>query len=281
MDTVESVFAQRMRVMGIVNVTPDSFSDGGRFTDVNAAVQHGQYLIACGADVVDVGGESTRPGAAPVDAETETARVLPVIEALAASSKVPISIDTTKSEVARRALEAGARIVNDVGLRRSDQDLAGAASAADAGYIVMHSRQSPSDMQHHPHYDDLVSEVCEEIEEGLRGVFAAGVAPTRVMVDLGLGFAKDARHNVELLARIDEVSARLTLPVLVGASRKSFLNVMLDSEPMPGGATRSPVERDAATTGTTVWAFAHGAAMVRVHNVVGAVAARQILEEVA
>ena len=280
-DTVERVFAQPMRVMGIVNVTPDSFSDGGQFSDVDAAVRHAEFLIESGADLVDVGGESTRPGADHVDAETEAARVVPVIAALARNSDVPISIDTTKSEVARKALEAGARIVNDVGLGRSDRDLAQIASDADAGYIVMHSRRTPTDMQHDPHYDDVVEEVCDEIEAGIQAVLAAGVAPTRVVADLGLGFAKTAAHNVELLARISDSVARLSAPVLIGASRKSFLNTMLARHTGQHDHVRAPSERDAATIGTTVWAFANGAAMVRVHDVVGAIAARQILEEVA
>lgn len=280
-DTVERVFGQPMRVMGIVNVTPDSFSDGGRFNDVDAAVHHADFLIESGADVIDVGGESTRPGAATVDAETEAARVVPVIAALVKNSDIPISIDTTKSEVARKALDAGARIVNDVGLGRSDRDLAHVAGAAHAGYIVMHSRRSPTDMQLDPHYGDVVEEVCDEIEAGIHEVLAAGVTRSRVMADLGLGFAKTPAHNMELLARIDDTVTRLSAPLLVGASRKSFLNVMLHRSATTHERGRIPAERDAATIGTTVWAFAHGAAMVRVHDVVGAVAARQILEDVA
>lgn len=281
MATVEEVFRQRRRIMGVVNVTPDSFSDGGRYNTRTAAVARALELVAQGADVIDIGGESTRPGAASISADEECERVIPVVEAVSAATSVLISIDTTKAAVASAALAAGASIINDVGLDRSDPELGSLAAAAGAGYIVMHARKTPSDMQHGASYGDVLGEVVEELHLGRDRVLAAGVSEDRLMVDIGLGFAKSSAHNVELLARIAELCEQLPAPVMVGASRKSFLGNMLAEPPHRQGSIPVPHDRDAATIGTTVWAFAHGVAMVRVHEVAGAVAARNVLEEVA
>ena len=192
--------AVRGRVMGIVNVTPDSFSDGGRHLDPDAAIEHGVALVGHGAAVLDVGGESTRPGAAPVDAVEESRRVVPVIRALASAVDVPISIDTTKAVVAAQALEAGATIVNDVSAGRHDPDLLGVVAAARAGYVVMHMQGEPRTMQHDPQYDDVVHDVGAFLVDRLAAARAAGIADGALMADPGIGFGKTAQHNLELLA---------------------------------------------------------------------------------
>lgn len=251
-------------VMGIVNATPDSFSDGGRFLDPAAAVEHGMRLVAEGADVIDVGGESTRPGALEVDAEEERRRVVPVVAALAAHARV--SIDTRKASVAEAALDAGATLVNDV-----SASLFEVAATGGVGWIAMHMRGQPATMQDDPRYGDVVSEVRELlVERAARGI-AAGVA--EVWIDPGIGFGKDDGHNLELLARLDELVAT-GLPVVVGTSRKGFLGRLT------GGA--GVEDRLEASVATAVWALAQGAGMVRVHDVAATVAAARLLgDEVA
>ena len=250
--------------MGIVNATPDSFSDGGRFLDPDAAVEHGIGLVAEGADVIDVGGESTRPGAAEVDVEEERRRVVPVVAALA--PHVRVSVDTRKAVVAEAAVEAGATLVNDV-----SASLFGVAASAGVGWVAMHMRGQPATMQEDPRYDDVVSEVREHlVERAARGI-EAGVG--EVWIDPGIGFGKDDGHNLELLARLDELVAT-GLPVLVGTSRKGFLGRLT------GGA--GVEDRLEASVATAVWALAQGAGMVRVHDVAATVAAARLLgDEVA
>ena len=253
---------RRGAVLGVLNVTPDSFSDGGRWADLDAAVAHGLAMIADGADVVDVGGESTRPGADRVDAEEEARRVVPVIRALAAEG-VPVSVDTTRAVVAMSALEAGARIVNDVSGGLADPDMAKVVAAAGVPWILMHWRGHSRDMQALATYGDVVADVRTELLRQADAAMAAGVERDRIVLDPGLGFAKTAEHNWTLLARLDELVAT-GFPVLVGASRKSFLGRLLagpDGVPAPVG------DREHATVATSVLAAVMGAWGVRVHEV--------------
>jgi dihydropteroate synthase len=266
--------------MGIINVTPDSFSDGGRYLDVDAAVAHGLALIDAGADVLDVGGESTRPGAEPVPADEELARVLPVVRRLSADTDVPISIDTSKPEVAAAALAAGACIVNDVSSGRRDPAIFQVVADAGAGYVVMHMQGEPRTMQQDPHYDDVMVEVGDFLLERATCAVDAGIERDALCVDPGIGFGKRPEHNVELLARLPELVARVELPVLVGTSRKAFLGKILGAghgdSPIP-----EPAARDDATLATVVWAVDRGARVVRVHDVAGSAQAVRLLEAMA
>ncbi len=253
----------RVTVMGVVNLTPDSFSDGGRLThasagtDVDAVLAHGRALGDAGAHVLDVGGESTRPGAAEVPAGEERARVEAAIEALASELDVPISIDTRKAEVARAALAAGASVVNDVSGLAFDPELASVAADAGACLILGHARGTPDVMQSRAHYDDVLAEVASELEASIDVALHAGVSRDRLAIDPGIGFGKQLDANLELMAHVAWLKSRFELPVLVGPSRKSFL----------GHLTGAPVEeRDAATAEVcAVLAFA-GADAVRVHD---------------
>jgi dihydropteroate synthase len=248
---------RRTLIMGIVNVTPDSFSDGGAFLDPAAAVEHGLRLAAEGADILDVGGESTRPGAAPVPLEEELRRVVPVVRGLAARCAVPVSVDTTKAAVARAALAEGAAIVNDVSALRFDPALGPVVAAAGAALVLMHMRGEPRTMQQGPRYDDLLGEVRAELAAALARAAAAGVDPARTIVDPGIGFGKSLAHNLELLERLGELEV-LGRPVLVGPSRKSFI----------GGITGAPpAERVEGTIAACCLAAARGAHAVRVHDV--------------
>jgi dihydropteroate synthase len=253
----------RCQVMGVINVTPDSFSDGGSFAHTDTAVAHGLKLLADGADLLDVGGESTRPGAARVDAETELRRVRPVIAALADAGAV-VSIDTMRAGTAEAALAAGARVVNDVSGGLADPDLPRLVADAGVPYVVMHWRAHSDSMQQHADYADVVTEVCAELRDRLDAVVAAGVDPEQVVLDPGLGFAKNAEHNWSLLAGLDRLIA-LGRPVLVGASRKSFLGSLLAE----AGEPRPVLARDDATAAVTVVAALAGAWGVRVHEVRG------------
>ena len=250
-------------VMGVLNVTPDSFSDGGRYTDMDAAVAHGVQMRRDGADIVDVGGESTRPGAARVDAATEQQRVLPVIAALTAEG-VPVSIDTTRAAVAEQALEAGAAIINDVSGGLADPGMAKVAAAAQCPYILMHWRGHSREMQQLAVYHDVVAEVRDELAARIDDARAAGVAEENIVIDPGLGFAKTAEHNWKLMAHLDRFTD--LAPVLVGASRKSYLGKLLAG---PDGAPRPVEEREAATLAATVLAVQAGVWGVRVHDVRG------------
>jgi dihydropteroate synthase len=251
--------------MGVVNVTPDSFSDGGRYLDPAAAVAHGRRLAAEGAAILDVGGESTRPpgvsgpddpGAAPVDAEAELERVLPVVEGLAAAG-ARVSIDTSKAAVARAALAAGASLVNDVTALRGDPAMAQLVAAARADCCLMHMLGEPRTMQSDPRYGDVVDDVRAFLEERLAFAVSRGIAEERVLLDPGIGFGKTVAHNLELLARLDEIVA-IGRPVVVGTSRKSFLGRVTG---------RGVGERVAATVATNVMAYERGASVFRVHDV--------------
>jgi dihydropteroate synthase len=247
----------RPLVMGIVNVTPDSFSDGGRFLDASTAVEHGVRLAREGADLLDVGGESTRPGADPVSAADERDRIEAVVRELAARSGVPVSIDTTKAEVAAAALEAGAQIVNDVSGLSADPALAVLVARRDAAVILMHGRGSSRDMQARAVYSDLHGEVLAELESSLETARRAGIDEERVALDPGLGFAKTAEHNLLLLRRQREL-LQLGRPLVVGASRKSFLG-KIDGRP--------PAERVIASVACAALSVSNGALVIRAHDV--------------
>jgi dihydropteroate synthase len=251
-------------VMGVLNVTPDSFSDGGRYTDVDAAVEHGIALQRAGADIVDIGGESTRPGAERIDASTEIARVVPVITGLAAAG-VPMSIDTTRAAVAAAALAAGATVINDVSGGLADPAMAGVAAAAGCPWILMHWRGHSRTMSRLAVYQDVVTDVRDELRQRVDAAVSAGVDPGRIILDPGLGFAKTAEHNWALSTRLGEL-LDLGFPVLFGASRKTYLGLLLaDSD----GKPRPVAEREAATLATSVLAVAAGVWGVRVHDVQG------------
>ncbi len=262
----------RPLVMGILNVTPDSFFDGGRYLQTSAALARGREILEEGADILDVGGESTRPGARPVDEREELARVLPVVEGLAgesqiASGRARISVDTTTPAVAEAAVKAGAAIVNDV-----SASLAELAADLGVGYIAMHCKGSPADMQDDPHYDDVVSEVAEFLAERAGAAKAAGVG--ELYIDPGIGFGKTARHNLELLASLERL-CDLGWPVLVGTSRKAFIGRVA-----AGDLEAAPLELSARFEGsltTAVWSMAKGAAAVRVHDVAATVAAARLV----
>jgi dihydropteroate synthase len=245
-------------LMGIVNVTPDSFSDGGRFLDPRRAVAHAEALAAEGATILDVGGESTRPGAEPVPAAEELRRVIPVIERLRETgAPVRISIDTSKAVVARAALDAGAEIVNDVTALRGDPEMAGLVAAHTGPVCLMHMLGEPRTMQTDPRYDDVVSEVAAFLQERLAVAVAAGIDESRIWLDPGIGFGKTVSHNLELLDRVGELVA-LGRPVVIGTSRKSFLGRITGREFAGLGA---------ATVATNVLAYERGARIFRVHEV--------------
>jgi dihydropteroate synthase len=243
-------------LMGIVNVTPDSFSDGGRFLDPGRAVEHARGLVEQGADVLDIGGESTRPGAAAVDATEELGRVGPVIKGMAGAG-VPISIDTSKLAVADAALRAGASMVNDVTALRAEPEIAALCSDRDAELVLMHMQGDPRTMQENPTYEDVVSDVKAFLAERMEFAIAEGVPEERIWLDPGIGFGKTAEHNLELLRRLRELT-ELGRPILVGTSRKSFIGKITGAE---------VDQRLGGTIASCAIAFANGAAMIRVHDV--------------
>ncbi len=245
-------------IMGVVNVTPDSFSDGGRYLEARAAIEHGLELEAEGAAILDVGGESTRPGADPVSEDEELRRVIPVIEGLIERGEgARISIDTSKAAVAARALDAGATLVNDVTALRGDPDMAGVVAAAGAECCLMHMLGDPRTMQDNPHYDDVVGDIKVFLTERMAFAVEAGIAEARILLDPGIGFGKTVHHNLELLRRLDEF-LDLGRPVVIGTSRKSFLGRLTG---------REAAERVAATVATNVLAYERGARVFRVHDV--------------
>jgi dihydropteroate synthase len=258
--------------MGVLNVTPDSFSDGGRYLDVDDAVAHGVSMHERGADLVDVGGESTRPGAERVDAATETARVAPVIAELVAAG-VPVSVDTTRAAVADAALAAGAVVVNDVSGGLADEGMARAVAAAGVPWVLMHWRGHSKRMDRLACYGDVVADVRDELSARVDAALGAGVPEHALALDPGLGFAKRAEHNWTLLANLPAL-ASLGFPLLLGASRKRFLGTLLAD---PDGAPRPPDGREDATTAVTVLAAAAGAWGVRVHDVARSVDAAKVV----
>ncbi len=248
---------QRTLVMGVLNITPDSFSDGGRHVDPGRAVEHGLEMVEAGADLVDVGGESTRPGAARVPAAEEGERVLPVIRALARQSDVTLSVDTSRAAVAAQALQAGARVVNDISALGFDDAMADVVAESGAGLVMMHMQGTPQSMQQAPAYHDVLAEVLSHLREALDRAVDAGVTPEQVVLDPGIGFGKGLEHNLTLLRHAGSLRA-LGRPVLVGTSRKTFV----------GQITGRPVERRlAGSLGSLAAAVTAGAALVRVHDV--------------
>jgi dihydropteroate synthase len=259
----------RCLVMGVVNVTPDSFSDGGAWFGAEAAIARGRQLAAQGADIVDVGGESTRPGAQRIPADEELRRVIPVITGLAGAD-IPVSVDTMRAEVAAAAVDAGARLVNDVSGGLADPEMPRLVAQAGVPYVVMHWRGHSHQMQERAIYADVVAEVCEELRRRIDAVIAEGVDPSMLVVDPGLGFAKLPEHNWALLVNLPRLTALggagQSFPVLVGASRKRFLGRLLAA---PGGTPRSFAGSDDATVAVTALAAAAGAWCARVHEVPG------------
>jgi dihydropteroate synthase len=249
---------RRPLVMGIVNVTPDSFSDGGRYDAPEAAIAHGLALVEQGADLLDVGGESTRPGAEPVPLEEELRRILPVVEALAQQVPVPISVDTSKAEVARQCLDLGARVINDVTALSGDAEMTAVARTFGAGVILMHMQGTPATMQEAPRYDDVVADISRYLDHRYQEAVKAGVAPECLAVDPGIGFGKTRDHNLEILARLNEFG-RLSRPVCLGVSRKGFLGRLLQ---------RPVEERGPVSLAAVCFAVSRQAVqIVRVHDV--------------
>jgi dihydropteroate synthase len=263
---------ERTLVMGVINVTPDSFSDGGDRLAPEAAIDAGVRMVEEGADLLDIGGESTRPGAEPLGPDEERARVLPVIEALARRVTVPISIDTYKAAVAEAALSAGASIVNDISGLRYDPALGDIVARHQGGLVLMHMRGRPKDMYEQASYHDVVDEVLDELRESIAFATGAGVARDRIVVDPGLGFAKTAAHSFEVVARLHEF-ADLARPLLVGPSRKSFLTRAL-------GKQVAPAERDWATSAAVTAAVLGGAHVVRVHAVRDLIQVVRVADEI-
>ncbi|SOD70566.1 dihydropteroate synthase [Jatrophihabitans sp. GAS493] len=270
--------ADRMAVLGVLNVTPDSFSDGGRYRTIDDAISWAEQMWRDGAELIDVGGESTRPGAERVAVEAETERVVPVIRALAERG-IAVSIDTMRASVAQAALAAGALVVNDVSGGLGDPDMARVVRDSGCPWILMHWRGHSTVMRTLASYDDVVADVLSELGQRIDAALAAGVDATQLILDPGLGFAKKPEHDWRLLAELGQLQA-LGFPVLVGASRKSFLGSLLgDGRPDPAGASRSrPVaEREDATTAITAYAALRGAWAVRVHQVRAAVDAATVV----
>ena len=267
----EVAFPRPALVMGIVNVTPDSFSDGGKFSDAAAAAAHALKMVELGADLLDIGGESTRPGAVPVSEAEELHRVIPVIQKLAALVSVPLSIDTTKPAVARAALQAGASIVNDAGARIAGEAMWGAVAEFQAGYVCLHSQGPPATMQANPVYADVVLEVGEFFEERLEAMTRrGGIAPEQVALDVGIGFGKTLEHNLQLLAHLQNFG-RLRRPLLLGVSRKSFIGHLLGA----GVDERLPAALVCASL-----AVESGVQIIRTHDVAETVQAVRMAEAV-
>jgi dihydropteroate synthase len=269
---------ERTLIMGILNVTPDSFSDGGQFLSLDAALAQAEQMIAEGADIVDVGGESTRPGGEPVSVEEEIKRVVPVIEALSSRTSTPISVDTTKSEVARAALEAGAAIVNDISALRFDFYVADAVARAGAGLVLMHSRGTPATMHRMPPVADIMEEVTSILRASIHMAERRGVARESIVIDPGIGFGKTQEQNLELIAKLDQLSSVFPeYPLLVGPSRKSFIGRLLADD------TGTPVpssERLHGTMAVVAIAVLRGAHIVRVHDVKAAVETIRVSESI-
>lgn len=266
-------FPRPAMVMGIVNVTPDSFSDGGEFFNASKAIEHGLQLIAEGADIIDIGGESTRPGAAPVSEEEELRRVLPVIQELTQTSKVavPLSIDTMKPEVARAAIKGGASFINDVAASRQGDDMWKVVRESGAAYVLMHMQGTPETMQRDPRYEDVTLEVARFYDERLSRLRESGVSPEQIVLDPGIGFGKISEHNLELLARLGHFTT-YGRPMLIGASRKAFIAKI-------AGGTDS-AERLAGSLACACAAVAAGAHIIRTHDVAATKQALQMTEAI-
>lgn len=249
--------SERTHIMGILNRTPDSFLDGGKFIDEGAALQHIRKMVNAGADIIDIGGESTRPGSRNVSASEEMRRTIPIIEKVSKDLEVPISIDTSKHEVALRAIRAGATIVNDITGLKSDAKMAEVIADSGVAVSVMHIKGAPRDMQDNPTYDDLILEIIDSLRESIEIAVGAGISPDKIIVDPGIGFGKTVRHNLTIINRLGELKA-LGKPILIGTSRKSFIGKMLEREPR---------DRLMGTAATSALAIANGANIIRVHDI--------------
>lgn len=259
-------------VMGILNVTPDSFSDGGRYADINAALQRADEMIAEGADVIDIGGESTRPGSRRVSADDEISRVVPVIEAISKRLDVPVSIDTSKSAVADAAVDAGAEIINDISGLRFDEAIAEVAARHKTGLVLMHSRGEFETMHSQPPVEDIITEVEKDLRRSISAAAAAGVAAEQIVLDIGIGFGKTLDQNLKLIAQLDRlVNEFPVFPILVGASRKSFLGKLLGKD--------DPKERLSGSLASAAIAVWNGAKILRVHDVAATVDAVKIVTQ--
>jgi len=263
-------WGKKPAIMGILNMTPDSFSDGGVWVDHAAAVRHALELVRQGADIIDVGGESSRPDARPVDENEEKSRVLSLIEELSSSIDAPISIDTTKAKVAEAALAAGASIINDITALTGDPDMPDLARETGCGVILMHMRGMPATMQHQTNYQDIVQEIHAYLDERIEACLMAGISPSSIIVDPGIGFGKDTAGNLAIIRHIAEFKS-LGMPLLLGHSRKSFIGKILDTDPH---------QREEGTDAITAWATMHGVDMVRVHDVLHAVRLREVIRSV-
>lgn len=267
----------RVQIMGILNVTPDSFSDGGLYHRIDAAVERALEMEAAGADLIDIGGESTRPGATLITAEEEMSRVQPVLERLAGRLRIPISIDTTRYEVAQRAIELGVEMINDISGLRFDPRLADLAAASGAGLVLMHSRGTPATMQKLPPMADLFGEVCGGLETSIGLARRAGVARDKIVIDPGIGFGKTPEQNLQLINQLDQLTASLGLPILLGTSRKSFIRLTL-GRLLPSRKANEAVDRLAGTAASLVIGVLRGARIVRVHDIPEAVAVVRLTE---
>jgi dihydropteroate synthase len=266
-------YGERTLVMGVLNVTPDSFSDGGHFLSFDQAIAHAEQMIDEGADIIDVGGESTRPGSEFVSTEEELRRVIPIIEQLTANRSVPISIDTTKAAVAQAALRAGAEIVNDISALRFEPLLADEVAKANAGLVLMHSRGTPKTMQQLAPAAEIMTDVIDGLRESIAVAQQHGVAPENIAIDPGIGFGKTAEQNVELIAKLDQLAREFTdFPIMIGTSRKSFIGKLLD------GASAD--RRLYGTIASIVAAVLNGAHIVRVHDVKAAVEAVKVADAI-
>jgi dihydropteroate synthase len=260
-------------VMAIMNVTPDSFSDGGDLSDVDAALRRAEKLIGEGADILDIGGESTRPGSVRIPAGEEIARVVPVIAEITRRFDIPVSVDTTKSEVAERAIDVGAEIINDISGLRFDEKVAEVAARSGSGLVLMHSRGTFEAMHTQPPVDDIISDVFRDFARGIQKAAASGVHRENIVLDIGIGFGKSIEQNLELLARLDLISREFAeFPILAGTSRKSFIGKILDRA--------RPADRVVGSIATAAIAVWNGASIVRVHDVQPAVDALKTVEAI-
>ena len=269
-------FGRKTCIMGVVNVTPDSFSDGGNFFRFDAAVAQGEKLAADGADILDIGGESTRPFSGPVPEDEEIRRVMPVIEKLAQRLSIPISIDTMKAAVARRAIEAGASMINDISALRFDPDMAAVAKAFDTPVVLMHMLGDPKTMQKSPSYDDLIFEIRGFLEDAIRRAAGQGISKSKLIIDPGIGFGKTVSHNLLLINQLASF-ASLEVPILIGPSRKSFVRKLLKDEQSEDISPDSPIV-EIGTQAAVAAAVLRGAHIVRVHDVANTRATIRILD---
>jgi dihydropteroate synthase len=269
-------FGRKTCIMGVVNVTPDSFSDGGNFFASDAAIAQGEKLAADGADILDIGGESTRPFSGPVPEDEEIRRVMPVIEKLAKRLSIPISIDTMKAAVARRAIEAGASMINDISALRFDPDMAAVAKAFDTPVVLMHMLGDPKTMQKSPSYDDLIFEIRNFLEDAIRRAAGQGLSKSKLIIDPGIGFGKTVSHNLLLINHLESF-ASLEVPILIGPSRKAFIRKLLKDEQSEDISPDSPIV-EIGTQAAIAAAVLRGAHIVRVHDVANTRATIRILD---